>query len=432
MHKLNLRGGSPLYRFTPAIRPTAGYNSPHPMINGKRQSFIGALVLLVCTAPLSAATWNDASAELARDISGITGPGPIALSLRNASSLPAEEVPAIRLALETQLRNTGVRVAEAPPSAYEVTVTLSENIEGYLWIAAIRFGSSTRVVMRKVARAQPAADSSPSNTVVLRKGLLWSQMQPILDAVVFLGGTPEARLVVLDPDKVSLLRFNAGRWEVDQMLAVTHARPFPRDVRGRLAPARDHLFDAYLPGVVCSASPGTPPALQCRESDDPWPLQPGVPQSAFFGAVRNFFPGDLAPGIGKQTSTAPFYSAAAILAGDSLRWLFAGVDGQLRLADSGNESIAGGAHEWGSDIAAVKTACGPILLADGNGDDNAPDTVRAYEVSSRGVTANSQPIEFPGPVTALWNSGESNVATAITHNLKTRLYEAYALTISCP
>ena len=122
------------------------------------------------------------------------------------------------------------------------------------------------------------------------------------------------QIAVLDAEKVAIYRLKNGTWQQEQTLAITHARPWPRDLRGRVmhAAAKDHLLDVYLPGVFCRSTAGLPLTLNCRESDDPWPLVataavsfpsfevgPSVqPLGAFYSATRNFFTGALAPGVG--------------------------------------------------------------------------------------------------------------------------------------
>ena len=416
---------------------TAGYNSPHPMISMetyacKWLAMAGALFLLLGTAsPATAAGWSDAAAGLARDIAAVAGPGTLTLSVRNDSSLGNEDVPQIRRALEVQLDAAGARVSGSASAASEVRVTLSENVAGYLWIASIRQGTDTRVVMRAVARPPAAGAAHPASSLVLRKTLLWSQAPPMLDIAVLDPGGPAARLLVLDSEQVTLLRLNSGHATLEQSFPITHTHPFPRDIRGRLMVGHEHLFDAYLPGTTCRAT-SSAPAFTCRDNDDPWPLQPGTEQAAFFGAARNFFTGVLTPGVGKQTSTAPFYSAAALTRPGYELWLFAGVDGRVRASDGVNEVVLNAARDWGSNIIAVKSACGPLLLADAPGDDNTADTIRAYEIADREPAPASPPLEFPGPVTAMWSPAGNDTPAAIVHNRKTNLYEAYSLAISCP
>ena len=63
-------------------------------------------------------------------------------------------------------------------------------------------------------------------------------------------------MIVLEPENAVLYAVQNGHWQAQQTLAITHARPWPRDLRGRLVLRKDHLFDAYLPGVFCQSTDG--------------------------------------------------------------------------------------------------------------------------------------------------------------------------------
>ncbi len=190
--------------------------------------------------------------------------------------------------------------------------------------------------------------------MTLKKSLVYAQADPILDFAMIHAGS-ETHLVVLDGANVSLYRSTGTKYELEQAFPIVHARLFPRDLRGRLAVARDHLFDAYLPGVVCSSSVSTPINVTCRESDDPWPLGS---QKALFNSAHNYFTGALLPGIGKPVS--PFYTAADLPRSNYTLWIFTGLDGAVHESDGVNERRMASAvsGDWGSDLAAVHDACG--------------------------------------------------------------------------
>jgi hypothetical protein len=201
-------------------------------------------------------------------------------------------------------------------------------------------------------------------------------------------------------------------------------------MRGRLVMRQDHLLDVYLPGVFCQSSGSVPLSLSCRESDDPWPLSSLVPLAGFFAPTRNFFTGVLSPGIGKQTSTAKFYSAAPLPRPNYTLWVFAGVDGQAHLLDGVSDQTA--RLNWGSDLASVKSSCGSgwQVLATRAGDDSG-DAVRAYEFPDREPVPVSEPLEFGGGVTALWTEGKGSTAIAVSRNAETGNYEAFWLAVGC-
>jgi hypothetical protein len=236
----------------------------------------------------------------------------------------------------------------------------------------------------------------------------------------------------LSPDRITLYRLQQSHWQLEQTLPIAHSRPWPRDLRGRLMLRKDHLLDAYLPGVFCKSTANSPLALTCRESDDPWPLAPDpFALSAFFTPARNFFTGALAPGIGKLSTAPAFYSAAPIPRERYTLWLFAATDGSVHLMDGMSDQTAGRLN-WGSDIISLRTGCGSgwqILATQGG--DGATDAVRAFEIPDREPLPASQPVEFNGAITALWTETNGEMAIAVSHNSATGNYEAYRLSTTC-
>ncbi len=67
----------------------------------------------------------------------------------------------------------------------------------------------------------------------------------------------------------------------------------------------------------------------------------------------------------------------------------------------------------------------PEAVAVCGGSIDASDTIAFY----RGTTLAAEPLPVPGPVTALWPMAEG--ALAVVHNLSTRQYNAYAISVDC-
>jgi hypothetical protein len=285
----------------------------------------------------------------------------------------------------------------------------------------------------------------------LRRISLWAQDVPILDVAVLEENATPTRIAVLDAEKVALYRLLSGKWQQEQALAIVHTKPWPRDLRGRLIPAKDHLLDAYLPGVICRTSSGAPVTLSCRDADDPWPLVPAAlsggnfsafpnagstsaaiaPLGAFFASSRNFFTGALTAGLGKFANVPKFYSAAFLPRDKYALWFFATTDGRVHMIDGVNDQAT--AFDWGSDLASVKTACGAgwQMLATSS-ETTVGDAVRAYEFPDRDPVAVSAAVDFTGGViTALWTEAKSDTAIAVVRNRETGSYEAFRLAISC-
>lgn len=396
-----------------------------------RRSCLLVVLLAILNSTVRAANWSSPEQQLAVKIAAVTGPGAVSFDLRNQSSLTKKDTDEISRGLRAQLEAAGLRFVALEQAAASVTVTLSENLQSFVWVAEIRQGTNEpAVVIVSVPRADVAGSLHEPSPLILRKTPLWSQQDRILDVAVFEEMSGQSHLAVLSPEQVSLFRFQDGRWQLDQNMPISHRRPWPRDLRGRMILRAGHLFDAYLPGVFCQSSNGVPITLTCRESDDPWPLGGDPLISAFFAPTRNFFTGALAPGVGKETSTSKFYSAAPIPRGNYALWLFTSVDGTEHLLDGISDQIA---HwNWGSDLATINTACGGgwQVLATARGD-MPNDSIRAYEFPDRDPIAVSPPIDFSGNVTALWPEAKEKSAIAIAHNFETGGYEAFRLTITC-
>jgi len=367
----------------------------------------------------------------------------------------------VRSALQAQLRVSGIRTAAADQSMGSVNVVLSESLREYVWTAEVVIGTDQpRVVLVSLPRppSGPSAPSAPA--ITLKRTLLFTQEQPILDvALIDTGGgmtSGGARLLVLDPTRVAAYRQQSGRWELETSFPISHSRPFPRDARGRLLLRRDHLFDAYLPGTICRSSAAMPLTVNCSASDDPWPLTPeenGVNGAssvnsagairAFYAPARNFFTGVLSPGIGKISNVPSFYSAAALPHSNYTLWVLAAVDGSVHVVDGITDQAIRGAR-FGSDLATVRSNCGvgTQLLVSSSGDQER-DSLRAYEIPDRDPVPVSSPLEFDGPITALWPDTSLTSAVAVVKREDKRedksedkredtgQYEAYRISISC-
>jgi hypothetical protein len=402
----------------------ANYNAVLGMTSLIRHPWGTILALFLMASAAFASNWAQPATDLAKAIGSATGPGTINLSVTNASSLSKNDVAEIQKDIESQLGTAGVRIGSVTNANSEVRVTLSENLQGYLWVAEIKQGNETQVEMVSVGRQsmQPAARGGAS--VTIRKALLWSQPEQILDAYV-----DGNHMTLLGAGAVSLFTFKDGKWEQDQSLDIPRTHLFPRDLRGILVPAKDHYTDIYLPGTICNVSAGAGYAISCHDGDDPWPLGP---RSALFNSGRNYFTGALVP----ATATGgPFYSLAGIPRPNYTLLLTLGVDGRLHANDGVNDRTisAGSTADWGSDMAAIRSSCGSgtQLLATKSGDDFEPDSLRAFEIPDRDLVPASTALDFPGPITALWTHSDGSSVTAVDRNLQTGAYEAYSVSVAC-
>jgi hypothetical protein len=395
--------------------------------SGRLLYLVVGLFLLVPSLTL-AADWETAQQELARKIAAVCGPAPVSLEMVNRSGLSKKDTDQISLGLRSQLNGLGVHVAPPEQATAAVKVSISENLQSYVWVAEIRQGGESSTVMVSAPRPDVGFQREASSAFVLRKIPLWAQEDRILDVAVLEESATPTLIAVLDPEKVALYRFTENRWRQETALAISHSRTWPRDMRGRIIPRQDHLADIYLPGVFCQIPASSSLTLVCRDSDDPWPLSSLFPLAAFYAPTRNFFTGVLSPSVGKQTTK--FYSAAPLPRPSYTLWVLAGVDGSLHLLDGVTDQTAN--MGWGSDVATIKSACGSgwQVLATHAGDESS-DSVRAYEFADREPAAVSQPLEFGGGITALWIEAKGGTAIAVSRNAKTGNYEAFRLALAC-
>lgn len=383
----------------------------------------------------AAGNWEQPAADLAKQIAAIAGPGPAKLTVTNRSSLSAEEPPSIQRLLERDLRGYGILIS-GTESATNIRVTLSENDAGGLWVAEVQEGTEVRVAMIPVV-LHARVESQAAAEITLRKSLVWQQKEPLLDAMIVPSGVAR-RMLLLEPEQIVSYIATAGAWMKEQEFHIPHSRPFPRDMRGRLIAGQGHLFDAYLPGVLCTGTDsGGSLAVSCADSDDPWPLArpaeiPNAPQQkAFYNATRNYFTGILSPGFGMQIQ--PFYSSAALPRPNGVAVLFNGLDGRIVMIENNVMKPIAGARDWGSDFASIRSGCGSGAQVLVSGSGAAPtDSVRAYDIPGREAEPVSPALAFDGQVTAIWPSTDGAAATVIVRAETGHTpYEVYSVSALC-
>jgi hypothetical protein len=365
-----------------------------------------------------------AAQDLVQQILSRSGsPSTIAITFQNVSGLPQQNHEAIQNAIFTAFRNANVRVVKPEQAAVQVQISFSDDWHADLWIATIQQGTNTQTLIKTIPRQQQASAAS-APLLTLRKIPVWQQDSQILDFF-----EDNQNLLLLEPGQLSLYTSDSGQWRLRQTLGIPHQRPWPRDLRGRLHVRSGHI-EASLPGTRCTGSI-SPPLLDCRASDDPWTIEEGL--TGFFSPQRNFFTGLLA-GQNGGASVGPFFSGASWQIGDQRMWLFTGTDGRARLFQNDLGSPAATYNGWGSTVAAVHSICGSgwQLLSSSARDTSQPDSIQAFEITGREAMPVSAPVEFSGPLQALWPAGNYNqVVNGVVQSLVTGKYEAFTLTIIC-
>ena len=385
-----------------------------------------ALLFFIPPGAHAAEDLNGAARELARQTAVFAGSGEaVSVEYRNASSLGLAELGQARGAFEGALKEAGLRVTDVAPVA-EIRLTLSENQSQYLLVEEARKGDERQVWMAAWKRAEPAAAALPG--MALDRKLEWEQEEQILD-VAF----PATGMLVLSPSKVTLYAHREnGSWEPRRAVPLAPGKPWPRDLRGRLR-VTGASFQAFLPGMACSGGAEPSLSMECRVGDDPWVLESGSRATllANFAATRNHFDGRVATETGLRKTIAPFYSAASVEEQGRPLWLLATLDGRTQILDAGLDPV-GAVASWGSDIASTEASCGggSQVLATRPGDAGEPDAIQAFAIVNRAASPLTAPMEFAGPVTALWPSSASS-ALAVERDPLTGRYAAYVITVVC-
>jgi hypothetical protein len=380
-------------------------------VKGCFASLSALLFLLPIPAP-AADDLAGAARELARKTAAFAGRGEaVSVSWRNLSSLPEGDFTRARTVFETALREAAIKLTDVATSV-EMRITLSESVSQFLLIGEVRKGDDRQTLMASWKRTTAA----PADGVTLERRLLWEQPEPILDVTV----TPNG-VLVLSPSRLALYE---GR-EEKSAVPVTPARPWPRDPRARLLPTGSALR-AWLPGTLCVGTLEPALTLDCRASDEPWPLDAAT--RATFAPGRNYFDGHV---TGIRKALPPFYTAVSANDQGRTLWLLALTDGRTQIFDA-NFDPAGAVGGWGSDLAATAARCAQTsqILATRASDARESDSIRVYALVNRTPVALSSPLDFTGPVTALWSAGGPS-AIAVVRDLETGRYSAFLLTVVC-
>jgi len=389
------------------------------------------------TSPALPATWNDGVKTLAEKIAAaVKLSRAISLEIKNISSLDSSEVEAVRLALEQELTSRGLRLGS---SVVAVEVTVSENVEAYVWVAEIRGGDERKTVMARVEKGRPPNRTATKQSVVLHRDLLWQQSRPIMDFLIP-EVSPDGRplMFVLEPRQIVSYHFENASWEASGTFQIPVPDHRPRDLRGLIDSVAE-MFSFQLSDVTCDGGTRRYFELTCNKNSAPaWPVNAGGEErgSATMVQGRNYFGGDLTIYGDMEVTAPPFFSVAVVNRRNGVDWadwILAELDGKSRLYDNSSKPVEVYAG-WGDDIVSIATGCGPDweFLASGTGDWTERDHLQAY--GTRYSTAPfviSDPLEFPGPIMALWPSLDGKATRVVSKNLQTGMYEASIVTVSC-
>jgi len=419
------------------------------MISPKRICLL-AIAGAVLLRPLLAAppgAWERPATELADQIAAILGPGQAHMSIRNLSTIPDNEIPAIRRLLVQDLKTHGVVIAGAE-SANTIRVTLSESAHQRMLVAEVGEGTQSQVAIADLGPIQEQRSPATGGLILRNQPILTSH-----DPLLAILETPSG-IVALEPEQIVICVGGSDGWQEQQRISIDSSRAQARDSRGALLGYANGLrFEAWLPGEECSGSAAnaSQPAawtIQCREKDDPWAItQPpldltdwGSPASgpnirvtpirAFYNAARNYFTGVLAGTSGPDLP--PFYVLGIVpRSAGNAALLIGGIDGKVQLAENGALKVVTGTRDWGSDFAVLRSGCGAgtQVIASSSGE-AANDSLRAYELPALEAVPASAPLAMDGTVAALWSAPDGKSVLAVVRNAANQ-YEVDRVTALC-
>jgi hypothetical protein len=315
------------------------------------------------------ADWTNALGSLADKIAAVTKRGEgLSLEAKNLSSLSAADVDSLRQLLVTDLSRRNRRIVTKSSADTALQVTFSESVDAYVWIAQILGGDKENVVMVSVA-APNQKTSAKEAPLTLHRKVIWEQDTKILDFGIVGESTAggSSILIVLGTDKLSFYGSQDKDWKLARTVDLQHGRPAQRGVRGRLDL---QASKAELPDAECTGDFRHPETVTCASI--PTTADPESPRQPI--------------------------------------------------------AIQGWQAE---DYAVLERNCDDdsLTLASGTGDWTEPDFIQAY--GGTNLSAASQPIQVPGPVLELCRNDDGKSARVVSRNLKTGVYEASIVSVSC-
>jgi hypothetical protein len=378
------------------------------------------------------------AASLGADLKGKVAVDANPANLSSASSFDFQQGCA---AFSAELAGEGMTTppANSQPAVATVHLTLSSNFQGSLWVADVAQAAAHKIFFSAVVPLGSTSTLPAAPHLTLQRQFLLSSPDPILDARILPATTdaPES-LLVLQPERIAIYLQSNSAWQIRAQSPLQHQNPWPRDLRGRLQQGQNGLRSA-LPGIACDinlnlgSQPNPSVTASCKPSVTPWAVLGGInmsptllvqlaPQTSLFSSVA-------LPGI-QFESLAEFepVSVASPSNGFAPPNLLATLPDGRALLFEGSATPAATFSGWGSDIAALWSSTRqrwPILVTR-DGDWTQPDAIQAFDIVEHQAVPVSAPMDFDGPITALWPEGE-NEALAVSRNLKTGLYEAFLL-----
>lgn len=392
---------------------------------------ISALPLAAQTPNPLPVTWNEAVHSLAEKISAdLAGSRSITVEVNNISTLSSANASAVQQTVAEELARRGIRVELSAEA--QVKLTLSEDSQGYVWVAEIRRGEEMHVAIVSAPKASSGGNGS-APAMNLHRTVLWAQADAMLDFAV----TPtfdgqHTMETVLIPDRVQLYQASSSGARTLQSTTPIARVQTSRDLRGEILNNDPSQLRVIVGNTLCIGQAGSSQALTCAAQSTAGWLFPGGLETRIEPG-RNFFDGFAGPGETGLSASPQFYSAAvgAIGRGGPER-ILTELDGRAPLYDNSATAVAT-FDGWGDDLATIQTGCDNEwqVLVTGTGDWTEPDQIQIFEIRDHQANAVGQPLNFPGPILSLWPAADAKTARVVSRNLQTGMYEASIVSVTC-
>ena len=314
--------------------------------------------------------------------------------------------PALDAAMTEQLVARGAQIVRRADDVPSVRVQCLNNLRERVCSAELTGPIRNTILL---TYAQDAVAPQPDVRLVLQLRPVISHEGPILD----IARTADD-LLVLTPTEIVRYENRQDRWQQIGTRAITAARPWPRDVRGRLHVAGTGL-EAFLPGTTCTGSVDAQ-VMNCIDSTRPWPID----IEGSLAEARNYF---------ATPEGLTFFGIARLGADAGASWLAATLDHRLAFVGEARRFESTG--EAATDVAGIHVPCASTSHVLASTADAADERLVVLRVVRRQLLPAADPVVLPGRLTALWPTAAGERATVVTRDRDARRYVAHELAVSC-
>jgi hypothetical protein len=330
-------------------------------------------------------------------------------------------------------RSTFLPAGYRPPAAsfasVRISITLTKNVTQRLLIARYEKDGTTVVEIVSLSLADAASGAGVTYSVRIETQIEFVQAAPLLDfAVLSRQDDSPSEVLALGIGNIALMNQANGRWQVKDSLEIPESAPVARDVRGRLVVTGD-TFETGVGGTFCRGTVSPEFKMNCDPKAGKWVFKliggDSLHQNPIPGSNR------FLAGVIPYPSPREIFAEASGRIGTLEFRVTADSEGRTWLSTGGKgpETID---SAWGDEFATLEQCVDrAAFLAAGRGDFSTPDFLQVVGNLENGITETSPVFNLPGPVMALWSESPGSPVRAVVHNLKTGLYEAHQITLSC-